>query len=132
MELQRLKVVNTKRRIPVSQPFLDEAETRCVNDALSKGALSGFFGEYLPLFEDEFSTYCDCRHGIVTSSGTTALHLALATLDIGYGEEVLTSTLTNMATFFAIIYQGARPVPVDIDPQTLNIDPGLLASKLTP
>ena len=121
-----------KRRVPVAQPYLGEAETRCVNDALAKGAISGFYGDYLPLFENEFATYCDCRFGVATSSGTTALHLALAALSIGDGNEVLVSTLTNMATFFAVIYQNAKPVPVDIDPRTLNIDPRLLEAKLTP
>lgn len=120
-----------KRRVPVAQPYLDESETRCVNDALSKGAISGFFGDYLPKFEDEFAAYCDCRFGVATSNGTTSLHLALATLSIGEGDEVLVPTLTNMATFFAVIYQNATPVPVDIDPRTLNIDPGLLEAKLT-
>lgn len=121
-----------KRRVPVAQPCLGEAETRCINDALAKGAISGFYGDYLPLFENEFASYCDCRFGVATSSGTTALHLALAALSIADGDEVLVSTLTNMATFFAVIYQKAKPVPVDIDPRTLNIDPRLLESKLTP
>lgn len=121
-----------KRRVPVAQPYLDEAETRCVNDALAKGAISGFFGDYLPKFEDEFASYCGCRFGVATSNGTTALHLALAALSIGEGDEVLVSTLTNMATFFAVIYQNARPVPVDIEPRTLNLDPRLLEEKLTP
>jgi len=121
-----------KRRVPVAQPLLDEAETRCVNDALAKGAISGFYGDYLPKFEEEFAAYCDCRFGVATSNGTTALHLALAALSIGEGDEVLVSTLTNMATFFAVIYQNAKPVPVDIDPRTLNMDPRLLERKITP
>jgi len=119
------------RRIPVSQPMLDEAEARCLNDALAKGAISGFFGEYLPKFENEFAEYCGCRFGVATNSGTTALHLALATLGIGHGDEVLVSTLTNMATFFAVIYQNARPIPIDIEPDTLNLNPRLLESKRT-
>jgi len=121
-----------KRRVPVAQPYLDESETRCVNDALAKGAISGFYGDYLPKFEEEFAAYCDCRFGVATSNGTTALHLALAALSIGEGDEVLVSTLTNMATFFAVIYQNAKPVPVDIDPRTLNMDPRLLERKITP
>src|SRR5689334_645500 len=107
--------MQSKRKIPVSEPLLGDTEARCVGDALSKRAISGLFGDYISLFETEFSAYCDCRYGIATTSGTTALHLALATLGIGEGDEVLTSTLTNMATCFAVIYQGARPVPVDID-----------------
>jgi len=120
------------RHVPVSQPLLGEDEARCVNDALAKGAISGFFGEYIPRFESEFAQYCDCRFGVAASSGTTALHLALAALSIKEGDEVLVPTLTNMATFFAVIYQNARPVAVDIDPRTLNIDPSLLEAKLSP
>jgi perosamine synthetase len=124
--------VNAKRRVPVSQPVLGEAELGYVNDALSKGAISGFFGEYIQLFEEEFSHYSDSQHGVATSSGTTALHLALVTLGIKPGDEVLVSTLTNMATIFAILYIGARPIPIDIELDTLNIDPSLLQQHVTP
>ncbi len=121
-----------KRHIPVSQPLLDDAESRCVNDALAKGAISGFFGEYLPMFENEFARYSDCQYGVSTPSGTTALHLALAVLRIKPGDEVLVSTFTNMATIFAILYVGAKPVPIDIEPDTLNLDPQLLVRHVTP
>jgi perosamine synthetase len=121
-----------KRRIPVSEPMLDDAETRFLNDALKKGAISGFFGEYIPLFEAEFAKYCDCEYGVSVTNGTTALHLALAALSIGRDDEVLVASLTNMATFFAVLYQGARPVPIDVDRETLNVDPSLLEAKITP
>jgi perosamine synthetase len=120
------------RHIPVSQPQLDDAESRCVTDALVQGAISGFYGEYLTMFEDEFARYSDCEHGVATNSGTTALHLALVALGIKAGDEVLVSTLTNMATVFAILYLGAMPVPIDIEPDTLNLDPNLLAQHVTP
>jgi perosamine synthetase len=117
--------------IPVSTPWLDEAEATCVNDALAKGAISGFYGDYLPLFEKEFAEYCECEFGVAVSSGTTALHLGLLALGIKAGDEVLVSTLTNMATFFAILYIGAKPVPIDIEPDTLNLDPSLLEQRVT-
>lgn len=119
------------RRIAVSQPFLDAAEAECVNRALSQGAISGFFGDYLTQFEAEFSRYSDCEHGVAVNSGTTALHLALVTLGIKPGDEVLVSTLTNMATIFAILYIGAKPVPIDIEEDTLNLDPQLLVRHIT-
>lgn len=122
----------TQKKIPVSTPWLDEAETACVNDALKKGAISGFYGDYLPLFENEFAEYCECKFGVAVSSGTTALHLALVALGIKLGDEVLVSTLTNMATIFAILYIGAKPIPIDIEPDTLNLDPRLLAQHVTP
>lgn len=120
------------RYIPVSQPLLGEYEKRYVNDALSKGAISGFFGEYISRFENDFARYCDCEFGVSATSGTTALHLALLALSIGNGDEVLVSTLTNMATFFSVLYQGAKPVPIDIESDTLNMDPALLETKITP
>lgn len=120
------------RRIPVFKPVLGEEEFEHVNTALRQGALSGFFGDYLPQFESEFAEYCDCRHGVAVSNGTTALHLALAVLNIGPGDEVLVPTLTNMATFFAVLYQGAKPIPIDVDPRTLNMDPALLRDRITP
>ena len=120
-----------QRHIPVSQPLLGESESLYINDALSKGEISGLFGEYIPKFENGFANYSDCTYGISTNGGTTAIHLALASLSIGKGDEVLVSTLTNMATFFAVIYQGAKPVPIDIEKDTWNIDPNLLESKIT-
>lgn len=119
------------RRIPVSQPVLGEAESDLVNDALRQGAISGFYGEYLSRFESGFAAYCDCAQGVTTTSGTTALHLALLALSIGKDDEVLVPALTNMAPFFAVLYQGARPVPIDIVEDTWNLDPALLEARIT-
>jgi len=119
------------KEIPLSRPFLDKEETEHVLSALSNGAISGLYGKYIGEFEKEFSKYSQCSYGIATSSGTAALHLALASLGIGDKDEVLVSSFTNMATAFAILYQGARPVPVDIEPDTLNINPKLIESKIT-
>jgi perosamine synthetase len=124
-------VAVAKRHIPVSQPMLDSREAYFVNDALAKGAISGFFGEYIGLFEDEFARYSDCAYGVANSNGTTALHLGLLAVGVRAGDEVLVSTFTNMATIFAILYIGATPVPVDIEPDTLNMDPALLESLVT-
>jgi perosamine synthetase len=120
------------KTIPVAQPVLGDRERDNVLDALRDGAISGFYGDYLGRFEREFAQYCGCAHGIAVSSGTAALHVALAAIEIGPGDEVLVSTLTNMATFFAIHYQGATPVPIDIEADTLNLDPALLEKKITP
>jgi perosamine synthetase len=118
--------------IPVSQPCFDSRETDYVNDALQSGAISGLFGEYIPRFEESFASFCGTRYGVTVSNGTTALHIALAAIGIKQGDEVLVSTLTNMATFFAVLYQGAKPIPIDIEWDTLNMDPSLLESKITP
>lgn len=119
-----------KRDIPVYKPFLDEDETKNVLAALSRGEISGLCGEYVHKFEEEFSRYSDCAYGIATTSGTTALHLALASLGIGEKDEVLVSSFTNMATFFAVLYQRARPIPIDIEPDTWNINPALIEKKI--
>ncbi len=120
-----------KKDIPVSEPSVGALEKRYVNDALKKKAISGLYGEYIGRFEKEFADYCGCAYGVGTNSGTSALHLALLALGIKKDDEVLVSTLTNMATFFAVIYGGARPVPIDIEVDTLNIDPGLIESRIT-
>src|SRR5713226_2746536 len=121
-----------RKHIPVSTPWLGETESECLNDALKKGAISGFYGDYLPLFENEFAEYCECKFGVAVTSGTTALHLGLVALGIKPGDEILVSTLTNMATIFAILYIGAKPIPIDIEPDTLNLNPRLLGQHVTP
>jgi len=125
-------MIKKDKYIPVSQPLLGETEIGYVNDALSKGAISGFFGEYISRFERAFASYSDCEYGVATTSGTTALHLALIALSLKKGDEVLVSTLTNMATFFAVLYEGATPIPIDIEEDTWNLDPSLLESRITP
>lgn len=121
-----------RKVIPVSEPYLDNTEKEFVTDALDKKAISGCFGEYITRFEEGFAAYSDCAHGVSVTSGTTALHLALVTLRVGPGDEVLVATTTNMATFFAVAYQNARPVPIDIEEDTFNLDPALLEAKITP
>ena len=100
-----------------------------INLALKEKAISGFYGKFISKFEKEFANYCGTKYGVSTSSGTTALHLAVKTLGIGDGDEVIVTTFTNMASIFSIIYTGARPIPVDIDKKTYNIDPSLIEKK---
>lgn len=117
--------------IPVSQPFLDGKEREYVLSALSDGEISGIGGKYLRKFENDFAKYCGCSFGVAVNSGTSSLHIALAALGIGKGDEVLVSSFTNMATFFAVLYQGAKPIPIDIEPDTWNINPALIEEKVT-
>ena len=118
-------------KIPVSKPHIGAAEIEFVNRALRENAVSGVFGEYLERFENEFAAFCDAKYAVSCSNGTTALHLALVAAGIKEGDEVLVSTLTNMASFFAVLYIGAKPVPIDIDLETLTMDPADLARKVT-
>ena len=95
--------------IPVSQPFLGEEETKYVLSALTDGAISGLYGKYIDKFEHDFSHYSDCSYGIATNSGTSALHLALASLGMGDKDEVLVSSFTNMATFLPSSTRAPNP-----------------------
>jgi len=118
--------------IPVSKPLFSGKENEYVSRAIERTEISGTAGEFISRFESDFASYCECKYGVATTSGTTALHLALATLGISTGDEVLVATFTNMATFFAVLYQGARPIPIDIEEDTWNLDPILLEKKITP
>lgn len=83
-------------------------------------------------FERAFAEYCGVKYAIGVNSGTSALHLAMLLLNIGPGDEVITTPFTFVATSWAISYVGARPVYVDVDPATLNLDPALVERAITP
>lgn len=119
-------------RVPVSRPLIDKTELELVSRAVIEKNLSGLGGNFVSEFEQKFAAYCQTKYALTVNSGTTALHLALAALGIEKGDEVLASTFTNMATFFAILYQGAVPVPVDSEADTLNIDPAKIEKLITP
>jgi dTDP-4-amino-4,6-dideoxygalactose transaminase len=89
-------------------------------------------GPDLAAFEQEFAAYCDCRFALGIANGTEALHLALAALSIGPGDEVITACNTYAATAFAISYVGARPVFADVEPDTFNLDAACVAEKISP
>ncbi len=108
--------------IPVNEPRLGREELRKVMACLRSGWISSQ-GPYLKEFEEKFAAYCGVRYGISTTSGTTALHLALRSLGIGPGDEVLIPTFTMAATAFAVCYCGATPVFLDAEPETFNLDP---------
>ncbi len=118
--------------IPVFEPLLGEEEVSAVVDALRKGEISGSFGAYIPRFEREFAEFIGCKHGVAVTSGTTALHLAVAASGVRPGDEVLVSSCTNIATALAVAHNGAIPVPVDAEAETWNIDLDLVERAITP
>lgn len=118
------------RFIPVSEPLLDGNELAYVTDCVRSGWVSSL-GEYIPRFEAEFARFCGVRHAVAVSNGTVALHLALETLGIGPGDEVIVPTLTFVATANAVHYTGATPVFVDSEPTTWNLDPAMLSRAVT-
>src|SRR5262245_16148585 len=120
------------RMIPVFEPDISETEIESVLAALRRGEISGSFGTAIPEFERLFAAYVGCKHGVAMSSGTTALHAAVAAANIGPGDEVLVSALTNIATALAVAHNGATPVPVDSEAITWNLDLDLVERLITP
>ena len=90
-----------------------------------------FLGKNVQALESDFAEYCGTEYAIGVSSGTDALHIALRAGGIGPGDEVITVSHTFIATVEAIILAGAKPVLVDIDPETYNMDPSLLKDAIT-
>lgn len=116
--------------IPIAQPMIGEEEKQAVLEVLESGMLAQ--GPRVQAFEEAFARYCGVKYAVATSSGTTALHVALLAHGIGPGDEVITTPFTFIASANSILYVGARPVFVDIDPATFNICPDLLESAITP
>src|SRR5207237_2982312 len=104
--------------IPVFEPVIGEEEVAAVAAAVRRGEISGSFGESIPRFEEAFASYCGCKYGIAVSSGTAALHLAVAALDLKAGQEILVSASTNIATALAAYHNNLIPVPVDSESQS--------------
>ncbi|HEY1536600.1 MAG TPA: DegT/DnrJ/EryC1/StrS family aminotransferase [Polyangiaceae bacterium] len=116
--------------IPVCEPNLGGRELEYVTKAVSGGWISSS-GSYVGELEREFAKYLGVPYAVTTTSGTTALHLALVAAGIGPGDEVIIPSFTMIASAFAVCYTGAKPVFVDSDVTNWNIDPSLVAAKVT-
>lgn len=116
--------------IPVCTPLFGNKEGKYVGDCIRTSWISSS-GKYIKLFEDAFSQYCGRKYGITTTSGTTALHLVLVAFNIGPGDEVIMPTFSIASPAFAAVYCGAKPVFVDSEPDTWNIDANKIAEKIT-
>lgn len=116
--------------INISKPYIGEEEKQAVLEVLSSGMLVQ--GPRTAALEEKFAQVCGVKHAVATSSGTTALHIALLAHGIGAGDEVITSPFTFFASISSILYTGARPVFVDILEDTFNIDPAQIAAAITP
>jgi perosamine synthetase len=119
----------TKIRIPICDPKIDENDIQRVVECIQSTWVSGI-SKYVEEFEEAFAKYCNCKYGVATNSGTTALHLALATLNIKPGDEVIIPTFTMIATANAVTYTGAKPVLVDADENTWNLDTSKIEDKI--
>ncbi len=107
--------------IPLAKPEIGGREEELVLEVLRSGRLS--LGPMLERFEDEFAAWLGVDDAVAVSSGTTALHLGVRALGWGRGDEIITSPFSFVASANCILYEGARPVFCEIDPETLNIDP---------
>ncbi|RJX34061.1 MAG: DegT/DnrJ/EryC1/StrS family aminotransferase [Desulfarculus sp.] len=117
--------------IPVARPQLSPRERELVLDCVDSAWISSL-GRHILEFERSFAQFCGARYGVATSNGTTALHLVLAALGVGPGDEVLVPALTFVATAAAVAYTGARPVFLDSESATYNLDPALIERAVTP
>jgi perosamine synthetase len=112
--------------IPMSSPDLTDAEIGAVNRVLQTPHLS--IGSQIEAFERTFASYLGVAHAVGVSSGTAALHLAVIAAGVGEGDLVITTPFSFIASANCILYERGIPIFVDIDPQTLNVDPELLAA----
>ena len=119
-----------KSHIPIAKPIIGRDVRRAVNKVLRSGNLTQ--GPEVLAFEREFSLLVNERECVAVNSGTSALHLALLSLGIGVGDEVIVPSFTFAATANSVALTGAKPVFVDIDINTYNIDPNLIEKAITP
>lgn len=117
-------------RLPVMEPVLEGREFKYVADCLSTNWISSQ-GKYVELFEEAFRGYLPVKHALSVTNGTAALHLALAALGVGAGDEVIVPDLTFVSPASMALLCGATPVFVDVDPITWTIDPDLIEARIT-
>ena len=122
---------NPQGSIPVCSPTLDGAERAYALDCIDANWISST-GEYIPRFERMFAERCGATHGVACCNGTAALHLALETLDIGPGDEVIIPSFTLIVSANVVCWTGATPVLVDVKSDTWCIDERLIETKITP
>lgn len=116
--------------IPVSKPIISKNAKKYILDCIKSGWVSSH-GPYVERFEESFAEYLGVKFALTTTSGTASLHLALAALGIGKGDEVIVPTFTMIAPVFAILYVGAKPVLVDSEKGSWNMDVTQIEGKIT-
>jgi len=116
--------------ITISEPNISKKEISYVLKAVKSGWVSSL-GYFVNKFEGDFSKYCGRKYGVSVSNGTVALHLALTALGVGEGDEVIVPNFAFIAVANAVIYTGANIVPVDVEPDTWNINSEKIEAKIT-
>ncbi|MFH1033844.1 MAG: DegT/DnrJ/EryC1/StrS family aminotransferase [Pseudomonadota bacterium] len=123
--------MSAREFIPVCEPVLAGRESQYVNQCLETGWISSA-GSFLERFEQGMAQLCGVAHGVACANGTAALHLACAALGLGPGDEVIAPAFSIVSTANAIVQTGATPVLVDVEPDTLCLDPRQAALAVTP
>jgi dTDP-4-amino-4,6-dideoxygalactose transaminase len=118
--------LDLKAQYQQMKPQIDAAVMRAIDST------QFVLGPEVAAFEERFASYCGVRHCLAVNSGTSALHLALLAAGVGPGDEVITVSMTFVATTAAILYSGAKPVFVDVDPVTWTMNPSLIEAAITP
>lgn len=117
-------------QIPLSRPDISACDIEAVTAVLETPFLS--LGPKVGEFEQAMARYAGVHHAVAVNSGTSALHLIVKSLGIGPGDEVITTPFSFVASANCVLFEGAKPVFVDIDPLTLNLDVSLIESRLSP
>ena len=119
------------KEIKLAEPMLGFRETFNVLRAMRAKEISGYSSQFVPKFEEIFAKKIGVNYALSVNSGTSALTLAVRALNLGPGDKVAVSALTNMATYFPVLQVGAIPIPVDIDSKTLNMKPSELLKVMS-
>jgi perosamine synthetase len=122
--------MTNKMKVPLACPDVDETDIQAVREVLMSGSLA--LGPEANEFERAMVAYIGCTHAVAVNSGTSALHLIVRGLGIGPGDEVITTPFSFVASTNCILFEGATPVFVDIEPTTLCIDPARIEAAITP
>ncbi len=117
-------------RVPLSSPDITEHEIQLINQVLRTRYLS--IGPMIERFEGAMANYIGTKHAVGVNSGTAGLHLCIRATGVGEGDEVITTPFSFVASANCILFERARPVFVDIDPETLNVDAEKIEEKITP
>src|SRR5450631_3616228 len=111
---------------------LGEAEIELVSDAIRSGTLTSTKGEFVKRLETRFSSKIGSAYGYACSSGTAAIHAAISAIDPEPGDEIITTSITDMGALTPILYQGAIPVFADVNPHTYNVTAESIAARISP